>query len=154
MKRILIVITILFTGIGVLLLINNSNDSATDKNSEYPEEKDIITNYRKISAREAKNIMQSDDPHIILDVRTEEEFNESHIPNAILIPEDEIKERIRAEVPDKNMVILIYCRSGSRSEKSARKLIAMGYRNVFDFGGIIDWPYLLTISQDESYETF
>jgi len=153
----LIVVSILCVSVGGLFLLGNFADSSDTepKQPEQPKEEIVTSTYWKISAEEAWEIINSDDPHIILDVRTREEFQESHIPNAILIPDYEIATRVRAEIPDKSTIILIYCRSGNRSAKVARELIAMGYKNVFDFGGIIDWPYLLTIAnQDESYEVF
>ena len=86
-------------------------------------------------------MMESVDDFILLDVRTEEEFRENRIGGAILIPDYEISARAGLELPDKDAVILIYCRSGRRSENAARELADMGYTNVYDFGGIIDWPY-------------
>jgi len=99
------------------------------------------TVYQRISAEEAKQMMQNTDNSILLDVRTTEEFEEQHIKGAILIPDYEIGSRAAAELPDKNALILIYCRSGRRSANVARELIKMGYTNVYDFGGIIDWQY-------------
>lgn len=97
--------------------------------------------YRKISAADAKARIDSGDDIIILDVRTQEEFNEGHIPGAILIPNETILDEQPALLPDLDAEILIYCRSGNRSAQAANKLIAMGYTDVVDFGGIIDWPY-------------
>ncbi len=96
--------------------------------------------YRKISAQEAKTMMDRGDV-VILDVRTQEEYGEGHITNALLLPDTEIKERAAAMLPDQNTPILVYCRSGRRSALAAQTLIQMGYPNVYDFGGIIDWPY-------------
>ena len=79
--------------------------------------------------------------YVILDVRTEEEFNAGHIENAVLIPDYEITEKAEAMLKDKNQLILVYCRSGNRSKKAASALAAMGYKNVKEFGGIIEWPY-------------
>ena len=93
-----------------------------------------------ISAEKAKEIMSEED-HILLDVRTEEEFAEAHIEGAILIPHDEIAIRAETELSDKEAVILVYCRSGRRSAAAAETLAGLGYARVFDFGGIIDWPY-------------
>jgi len=104
-----------------------------------PEQELPKAEYIRITPEEAL-LMMSDDV-IILDVRTEEEYNSGHIQNAILIPHGEIRERAESELPDKNQVILVYCRSGARSETAARALIDMGYTNVYDFGGIINWPY-------------
>jgi len=97
--------------------------------------------YRKISAEDAYRMMRENDSCILLDTRTGAEYEERHIEGAILIPEYEIAARAAAELPDKNALILLYCRSGRRSEIAANELVAMGYTNVYDFGGIIDWPY-------------
>ncbi|NLC43437.1 MAG: rhodanese-like domain-containing protein [Clostridiales bacterium] len=98
-------------------------------------------NYKTINAEEAKAIIDAEENIVILDVRTKAEFDDGHIPNAILIPDAKLKEEVEIKIPDKDTKILIYCRSGNRSAKSAKHLIEMGYNNVFDFGGIIDWPY-------------
>lgn len=97
--------------------------------------------YQRISAAEAMVMMDSYDELIILDVRTEEEFSEGHIPGAILIPDYELAERAETELPNKDQLILVYCRSGRRSKAAAEMLVGMGYTNVKDFGGIIDWEY-------------
>ena len=97
--------------------------------------------YRKISAADAKARVDSGDEIIILDVRTQEEFDEAHIPGAILIPNETILDEQPELLPNLDAEILIYCRSGNRSAQAANKLIAMGYTDVVDFGGIIDWPY-------------
>ncbi|MCL2719408.1 MAG: rhodanese-like domain-containing protein [Lachnospiraceae bacterium] len=97
--------------------------------------------YTKISAAAAYKIMKSGDDFILLDVRTIEEYVEKHIAGAILIPDYEIASRAEIELTDKDTIILVYCRSGRRSENAAKELVEMGYTNVYDFGGIIDWPY-------------
>ena len=97
--------------------------------------------YQKITAEQAKERMDSGDEIVILDVRTQDEFNAGHIAGAILIPNETILDTQPALLPDLNAEILVYCRSGNRSAQAAKKLIAMGYTNVYDFGGIIDWPY-------------
>ncbi|MEG0319562.1 MAG: rhodanese-like domain-containing protein [Niameybacter sp.] len=97
--------------------------------------------YQKISAKEAKEMMEKGEYGVILDVRTLEEYNEGHIEGATLLPNDEIKEKAEITLYDKEEVILVYCRSGRRSEAAAKELIEMGYTNVYDFGGIIDWSY-------------
>ncbi|MCL2293548.1 MAG: rhodanese-like domain-containing protein [Spirochaetes bacterium] len=97
--------------------------------------------YRRISASEARKMMQELKEYIILDVRTEVEFAQRRIPGAVLIPHAEIRNRAEKELPDKNMVILVHCQLGRRSENAARKLVSMGYVNVYDFGGLADWPY-------------
>ena len=97
--------------------------------------------YQKITAEQAKERMDSGDEIVILDVRTQDEFNAGHIAGAILIPNETILDEQPALLPDLDAEILVYCRSGNRSAQAAKKLIAMGYTNVYDFGGIIDWPY-------------
>ena len=97
--------------------------------------------YEQISAQEAKTIMDTEKDYIIIDARTEEEFTEGHIEGAIMIPEYEIKDRAEKELPDKDALILVYCRSGRRSKIAAEELVNLGYTNVKEFGGIIDWPY-------------
>ena len=97
--------------------------------------------YVNISAEEAKRIMDSQTGYVILDVRTQEEFEEKHIPGAILIPYDEIEEKASAMLQDKNQLFLVYCRSGRRSKIAAEALEDMGYTNIKEFGGINDWPY-------------
>jgi len=102
--------------------------------------------YRKITAEEAKAMMDESDEYILLDVRTADEFSAQHIPGAVLLPVDEIAARAEAELPDKAALILVYCRSGVRSANAARELVSMGYLNVFDFGGIVDWPFEIVSS--------
>ena len=97
--------------------------------------------YQRIKAEEAKNIIAQEEDIIILDVRTQEEYNQGHIPNSVLIPDANLRDEVEERIPDKDTKILVYCRSGRRSAASARVLIDMGYTDVYDFGGILDWPY-------------
>ena len=97
--------------------------------------------YMQITAKEAKNIMETETDYIILDVRTEEEFKEGHIKNALLIPDYEIAEKTESVLTNKEQLILVYCRSGRRSKIAANELTTLGYSNIKEFGGIIDWPY-------------
>ena len=97
--------------------------------------------YEQITAEQAKTIMDTEKDYVIIDARTEEEFAAGHIENAILIPEYEIKDRAEKELPDKEQLILVYCRSGRRSKIASEELVKLGYTNVKEFGGIIDWPY-------------
>ena len=97
--------------------------------------------YEQITPQQAKEIMDTEQEYIIIDARTEEEFAEGHIENAILIPEYEIKDRAEKELPDKDALILVYCRSGRRSKIASESLANLGYTNVKEFGGIIDWEY-------------
>lgn len=108
------------------------------------EEKNMENTYQQITAQEAKTIMETEKDYIIIDARTEEEFAAGHIANAILIPEYEIAARAEAELPDKEALILVYCRSGRRSKIASEELVKLGYINVKEFGGIIDWPYETT----------
>ena len=91
------------------------------------------------SMDEIQEIMNNNTDYIILDVRTLEEYNEGHIPNAICIPNETIDETVTTKLPNKNQLILIYCRSGNRSKQAANKLLQLGYTNLVEFGGIIDW---------------
>ena len=97
--------------------------------------------YVSITAKEAKGIMDSQQGYIILDTRTEQEYDEGHIPGAIVISHDEILEKAEDILTDKDQLILVYCRSGRRSKLAAADLVKLGYTNVKEFGGIIDWPY-------------
>ena len=94
-----------------------------------------------ITAEEAKQIMDSEEGYIILDVRTQEEYDQGHIPGAILIPYTQIGEKANEMLPDKDQLILVYCRSGRRSKIAVEALVELGYTNIKEFGGIIDWPY-------------
>ena len=100
--------------------------------------------YDQISGAEAKALMDSESGYIIIDARTQEEYDQGRIPGAILIPEYEIADRAEKELPDKNQLILVYCRSGRRSKIAAEELVKLGYTNVKEFGGIIDWEYETT----------
>ncbi len=97
--------------------------------------------YDKITPQEAKTIMDTESDYIIIDARTDEEFAAGHIEGAIMIPEYEIAKRAEKELPDKDALILVYCRSGRRSKIASEELVKLGYTNVKEFGGIIDWPY-------------
>lgn len=97
--------------------------------------------YQKITPDEAQTMMNSAESFVLLDVRTEEEYKEKRISGAVLIPDYEIAVRAKTELPDKSELIFVYCRSGRRSASAAKELVDMGYINIYDFGGIIDWPY-------------
>ena len=99
--------------------------------------------YQQITREEAKKIMDSGEEHIILDTREQDEFDEGHIPGAILIPYTEIENKAEEMIPDKNAQILVYCRSGRRSKIASESLAKLGYTNVKEFGGIIDWSWEL-----------
>ena len=97
--------------------------------------------YMNITAQEAKEIMDTQEGYVILDVRTQEEYDQGHIPGAIVISHEEIGEKAETVLTDKNQLILVYCRSGRRSKLAAETLVELGYTNILEFGGIIDWPY-------------
>ncbi len=99
----------------------------------------MVRSYTQIDQDEAKEMMEKDDGHIVVDVRREDEFAAGHIPGAVCIPNENIGKEQPAQLPKIDQVILIYCRSGNRSKQAAQKLVDMGYTNVYEFGGIIDW---------------
>ena len=94
---------------------------------------------KHVSMNDIVQIMEENENYIILDVRTQAEYNQGHIPNAICIPNETIDENVVNKLPDKNQMILVYCRSGNRSKQAAEKLKKLGYTNLIEFGGIIDW---------------
>ena len=96
--------------------------------------------YQQITMDEAIVMMAEESNYIILDVRTAEEFADKHIPGAINIPNESIGEEEIAELPDKDQLIFVYCRSGNRSKQASEKLAALGYTNIAEFGGINAWP--------------
>ena len=124
LKGLIIVLSILLSLFGLTACSGKSNNT-----------------YEQITAEQAKTIMDTESDYIIIDARTTEEFAEGHIENAILIPEYEIADRAEKELPDKDQLILVYCRSGRRSKIASEELVKLGYTNVKEFGGIIDWPY-------------
>lgn len=95
--------------------------------------------YRQVNAEEADSMMEEESGYIILDVRTTEEYSEKHIPGAINIPNETIGAEDIPELPDKEQLILVYCRSGNRSKQASEKLVKLGYTNIVEFGGINDW---------------
>ena len=98
--------------------------------------------YQQITAQEAKTMMDVGAGTIVLDVREQEEYDQGHIPGAVLLPVGEItQESASAAVPEKDTVVLVYCRSGNRSKAAAGELAQLGYSQVYEFGGIQDWPY-------------
>ena len=125
------IITFILTTL-VFLFIFSGCDQAKDNKEN---------TYMQITAKEAKALMDKETEYVILDVRTEEEFSEAHIDGAILIPDYEIRAKAESILTDKEQLILVYCRSGRRSKLAANELVTLGYTNVKEFGGIIDWPY-------------
>ena len=98
--------------------------------------------YHKLSAEEAYEMMASQEV-VVVDVRTREEYDGGHIENAVLVPNESIGSEMPEALPDKEATLLVYCRSGRRSKDAAQKLLELGYQSVYDFGGVIDWPYEL-----------
>lgn len=129
-----------YKGLIVMLMISLCLFGLCGCNSEKPKE-ETRNSYEQITASQAKELMEKETGYIIIDARTQEEFDEGHIENAILIPEYEIAQRAEKELPDKDQLILVYCRSGRRSKIASQELVDLGYTNVKEFGGIIDWPY-------------
>ncbi|MGB5823661.1 MAG: rhodanese-like domain-containing protein [Proteocatella sp.] len=127
-------LALLFLIFPMMLMGCGSNDIPNTDTADTPQ-------YIKITPEEAKNIMDTESGVIILDVRTQEEFDSGHIKDAVLIPNTQITDSAPELLPDKNQKILVYCRSGNRSKSASDKLVSMGYTKVYDFGGIIDWPY-------------
>ena len=99
----------------------------------------MLNSYKQISQEQAKEMMEKDDGHVVVDVRRQDEYDAGHIPGAILIPNESINKDQPEELPDLNQIILVYCRSGNRSKQAAQKLFDMGYTNIYEFGGITDW---------------
>ena len=96
--------------------------------------------YRQITMSEAVELMEKEDNYIILDVRTEQEYAAGHIPGAIVIPNETIGTEEIPRLPDKDQLIMVYCRSGNRSKQASDKLVKLGYTNIVEFGGINSWP--------------
>ena len=126
MKKLMILLLL-----AVMLLTACGQDKENDQGAVYV----------NITAEEAKQIMDSEEGYIILDVRTQEEYDQGHIPGAIVISHEEIAEKAEKMLTDKDQLILVYCRSGRRSKIAAEALGELGYTNIKEFGGIIDWPY-------------
>ena len=122
---------LIFLLLAVMMLTACGQDKENDQEAVYV----------NITAEEAKQIMDTEEGYIILDVRTQEEYDEGHIPGATQISHEEIAEKAEEVLPDKNQMILVYCRSGRRSKIAAEALVELGYTNIKEFGGIIDWPY-------------
>ena len=125
---------------------NINNNNSTETTLENSTNKEIT--YEIISQTQAKEIMDSSENYVIVDARTSEEFSEGHIKNAINLDYEEVTQKAESLLPDKNQLILIYCRSGRRSKIAAESLCQLGYTNVKEFGGIIDWQY--EVVQDDA----
>jgi len=113
---------------------------------------DAATAYTSVPMTDAEKLMQKEDGHILIDVRTQEEYAEGHIPYAINIPLDSIVSDMSELLPDKQQILLVYCRSGNRSKQAAAKLSDLGYTNIYEIGGIIDWKGDIVIEDLYQYE--
>ena len=122
---------LIFLLLAVMILTACGQDKENDQGAVYV----------NITAEEAKQIMDGEEGYIILDVRTQEEYDQGHIPGAIVISHEEIAEKAEEVLTDKDQLILVYCRSGRRSKIAAEALAELGYTNIKEFGGVIDWPY-------------
>ena len=123
----------------LLLTACGQNREETKPSEAIPNTQEAV--YMNITAQEAKEIMDREEGYVILDTRAQEEYDEGHIPGAILIPHDEILQKAESLLTDKDQLILVYCRSGRRRKLAAEDLQKLGYTNIKEFGGIIDWPY-------------
>lgn len=123
---------IIFVLIAQIFLFTSCNKAEESKEVN-------ISDYKQISMEEVVEMMKTEEEYIILDVRTLEEYESGHIPNAICIPNETIGTDEISQLPNKDQLILVYCRSGNRSKQASEKLIQLGYTNVVEFGGIIDW---------------
>lgn len=130
--------TAILLGLGILIMTCMAG--CAPKKAQSGTEAIRKDSYHKINAQEAKKMMDESDVTII-DVRTPEEYEQAHIPGAVNLPNEEIGEAEPDILGDKDAVLLIYCRSGRRSKEASDKLIAQGYTQIYDFGGIIDWTY-------------
>lgn len=130
----------LFTVFACIMVILQgcAKDMPMEENKEATQENSNA--YHKIDAKKAKEMMDAGKVTIV-DVRTQQEYKEKHIPDAILVPNETIEEEAKDKLPDPDAVLLVHCRTGVRSKQASDKLVQMGYRNVYDFGGINDWPY-------------
>jgi len=121
-----------------------ANGDATTDPAAYTTDQSM--GIRKITAEEAKALMESLEQYTIVDVREQYEYDAGHIKDAVLVPLGSIREKAPELLPDRSEVLLLYCRSGRRSAEAARMLLDMGYENIYDFGGIIDWPYEVEVA--------
>ena len=138
MRKVIILVTALILA---LMLCACTMFSEKENDMNKADNQNTAITYEQISGEEAKRLMESETGYVIIDARTESEFTRGHIPGAILIPEYEVSERVEGIIKDKSTLILVYCRSGRRSKIAAEELVKLGYTNVKEFGGIIDWEY-------------
>ena len=133
---------LLILALTAVLLMAGCRAEKSDDYSETEDRQEV--RYEQISQEEAKEIMDSGEEIVILDVREQDEYDKGHIPGAILLPYTRVEEQAEAMLPDKDKTILVYCRTGRRSKIAAQSLADLGYKDVREFGGILDWPYETT----------
>ena len=133
MKRLTLILLPAVIALTAVLILTGCGSSADDKTA------DDKKTYRQVSPEEAAAMMEEETDYIILDVRTQEEYETAHIPGAICIPNETIGTEDIPELPDKDQLILVYCRSGNRSKQASEKLAKQGYTNIVEFGGINSW---------------
>ena len=143
MKRLTRILLPAVIALTAVLILTGCGSSADDKSAG-----DKKT-YRQVSPEEAAAMMEEETDYIILDVRTQEEYETAHIPGAICIPNETIGTDEIPELPDKDQLILVYCRSGNRSRQASEKLAKQGYTNIVEFGGINSWTGK-TVSSSEA----
>ena len=120
---------------------SNSNGNGNGNGSNATNDSSNSSSYQQVDAETAKELMGTEDDYVILDVRTQAEYDQGHIPGAILIPHDAAATAAEDTLPNKDQLILVYCRSGNRSKQASQTLANLGYINVVEFGGINSWPY-------------
>lgn len=140
MKRLSLVLVLVLCCSLLLSACGNATCPMERRHAQKMEEQQAGRAYHKITAKEAKEMIDKGNVTIV-DVRTQEEYAEKHIPGAILLPNESITKEPPAELPDKDAVLLLHCRTGVRSKEASDKLAALGYTKIYDFGGIVDWPY-------------
>lgn len=136
----------LFSGVFALALLLLAACGAPSQQDTSTADQTDSEAYHKIDAEQAKKMIDEGGVTIV-DVRTEEEYNAEHIPDSILVPNESIGDQAPEALPDKDAVLLVHCRTGVRSKQASDKLVELGYQNVYDFGGIADWPYE-TVSEE------
>ncbi len=152
MKRLTVLFLILLLVLSACAPQNGSSENVSDNNIVPQNNAAPAAVYKQITQEQAKEMMARDDGHIIVDVRRQDEYDEGHIPGAVLIPNEEISTERPAQLPDPGQIILVYCRSGRRSKEASQKLADMGYVNVYEFGGIIDWTGDIVKTGEEKQE--
>jgi rhodanese-related sulfurtransferase len=137
----MVIVLMMIVLVGCSAQKNNELEPKISLKEEQSVGEEIKSEYQELTPQQAKQMIDAEEYVVLLDVRTPEEYAQGHIEGALLLPDYEIGEKAESILIDKDATILIYCRSGRRSELAARELLALGYASVYDFGGIIDCPY-------------